>query len=202
MANQIEGQQIYLVQAEAVEGAAQALKTQAEVQQASEGLPQLNVIKDGTYTNQIIWLFVSFIILYVLISKFALPRIGNVLDERDSRIRSDLDKAEECRAEAEKVKSAYEASLADASSAAKKQIVKAKEEIQAEINKVSAELDSELSEKIDAAEADIAKAKDAAMKELATVAQEITADIVAKFGHGTVDSADVEHAVKAASEEA
>ena len=58
---------------------------------AGPKLPQLDV---QTYASQIFWLVVSFIVLYFLVAKVAMPRISEVLEERQERIEDDLDKAE------------------------------------------------------------------------------------------------------------
>ena len=68
---------------------------------AGPKLPQLDV---QTYASQIFWLVVSFIVLYFLVAKVAMPRISEVLEERQERIEDDLDKAETLKKEAYLVK--------------------------------------------------------------------------------------------------
>ena len=60
-------------------------------------LPQLDIV---TYSSQIFWLAISFIVLYFLVAKIAMPRIAEVLEERQERIEDDLDKAETLKKEA------------------------------------------------------------------------------------------------------
>jgi cell wall-associated NlpC family hydrolase len=79
------------------------------------GLPQLNV---NDFAPQLIWLAATFIALYFLMSKVALPKVGSVLEERAQRIQRDLDEAARLKGETEKALADYEASLASARSRA------------------------------------------------------------------------------------
>ena len=78
-------------------------------------LPQLDV---HTYPSQVFWLVVSFVVLYILVSRVAVPRISEVLEERQERIADDLDKAQTLQAEAARAQADHEALLAEARSRA------------------------------------------------------------------------------------
>ena len=73
-------------------------------------LPQLDI---ETYASQIFWLIVTFIVLYFLVAKIAMPRIAEVLEGRQERIEDDLDKAETLKKEAYlvRVEEGYEKAL-------------------------------------------------------------------------------------------
>ena len=61
-------------------------------------MPQLD---PSSYASQIFWLVVTFVILYLLMWKVALPRVSALLRERQERIDDDLEKASRLKAEAE-----------------------------------------------------------------------------------------------------
>ena len=67
-------------------------------------LPQLNT---STYEEQLAWLFITFVVFYFVVSRFALPKISNVLENREEIIASDLDMAGIKRGEAEDVKAIW-----------------------------------------------------------------------------------------------
>ena len=71
-------------------------------------MPQLDIT---TFSPQIIWLFITFIILYVLMAKVALPRIGNILEQRQARIDDNLNAAQNLRNEATADAEAYDCIL-------------------------------------------------------------------------------------------
>ena len=60
--------------------------------EAAVGMPQLDF---STWPNQIFWLLVTLVVIYFVLSKIALPRIGAVLADRKSTITNDLAAAEE-----------------------------------------------------------------------------------------------------------
>ena len=78
-------------------------------------MPQLD---PSLIPTQLFWLFITFLALFLVAWKVALPRITEVLDARQTRIDGDLEKAEALKAEAEDVMAAYEKTLATASSQA------------------------------------------------------------------------------------
>jgi len=78
---------------------------------ASGGLPQLNT---HTFPTQLFWLAVSFIVLYVIMAKVALPGVAAVIDARAKKIDGDLQVAADAKDKAEAALQAYDKSLTDA----------------------------------------------------------------------------------------
>ncbi len=66
------------------------------------------------FSPLLVWLVVTFVALYVLMSKFALPKVAAIIDQRAERIEGNLAKAEQLSAEAAGVLAAYEKAIADA----------------------------------------------------------------------------------------
>jgi len=159
-------------------------KTATEVaQEASKGgLPQLEVIAEGSYTNQIAWLLVTFFFLFFVVWRLVLPRVTNVLEVREEKIANDLDSARRLKTEAEDMKVTYEAAVAAARAKAQETIHSAKDAIQADIASAEAKLDAKLSKKAEAASASIAAASQEALASIGTVAGEVAVEMVAKLG--------------------
>src|SRR5437868_12051097 len=67
-----------------------------------------------TFASQIFWLVITFVALYLLISRIAVPRIGGIIEAREKRIAGDLAEAQQLKADSEAALAAYEKSLADA----------------------------------------------------------------------------------------
>src|SRR4051812_38028557 len=67
-----------------------------------------------TFASQILWFVITFVALYLLMSRVALPRIGGILEARKGRIDGDLGEAQRLKDESDTALAAYEKSLADA----------------------------------------------------------------------------------------
>lgn len=158
-------------------------------------MPQLNPLD---WAPQIIWLIITFGILYVLMVKVVLPRIGGVIDARAAHIAKDLAEADKLRRKTEEAIAAYEQALAEAKQKAHAIIdagrVKLKEEMAGE----RAKLEKDLAEKSAEAEARINAAKESAMKDVNTVAADVAADIVRQLIGTAPPKAEIEKAVEAA----
>lgn len=156
------------------------------------GFPQLNT---ATYPSQIFWLFVSFAILYALMSKIALPRINEVLDMRQSQRDGNLHRAEHLNREAEAVQTAYAASLAKAQTAAQEDLARAEDAISEKLAAENARFMENARKRIAAAEQGIAKAREEALGSLADISAEVAAEMVAKIADVQVSKADAKKVV-------
>src|SRR6266404_6577871 len=67
-----------------------------------------------TFASQLVWLAITFVALYLLISRVAVPRIGGIIEERGKRIEGDFAAAQRMKDESEAALAAYEKSLAEA----------------------------------------------------------------------------------------
>ena len=110
----------------------------ANAAESAPGMPQLDF---STFPNQIFWLVVTLIVLYLVLSRVALPRIATVLSERHGAIQRDLDKAEEMKRSAIEAENTYNQALADARVKANDIVNEAKAEIQKDLDKAIAKAD-------------------------------------------------------------
>ncbi|MFM2128893.1 MAG: hypothetical protein RL477_439 [Pseudomonadota bacterium] len=156
-------------------------------------MPQLDV---ATYAPQLVWLAISFVLLYVLMSRLALPRIADVLEERGRRREDNLAKAEELEKEAEAVSEAYESALAEARNRAHAALAKAQDAAKARADAEIARLDQALHARTREAEAAIARSREGALREAAGIAAEVARMAAQKVAGLSVDDA----AARAAAE--
>jgi F-type H+-transporting ATPase subunit b len=163
---------------EAAEGTAQTTEERAEAagldydeeHGAGAGMPQLEA---RTYASQILWLIITFSVLFYLLKTRALPRVADILEARQERIGNDLDKAAALRAEAEGAAEDYARVVAEAQAKASDAIRRARDAVSADIAARTAALDKELGAKIGAAEAAVGKAREQALAEIEDVAVEV-----------------------------
>ncbi len=152
----------------------------------------------STFPTQIFWLILSFVALYFLLSRIAIPRIAEVLDERSSRIANDVEKAAALRQETEAVIADYEAAVAKARNQATSVIAQVNQEIADLAAKRQAEFGAELARKITAAETRITRAKTEAKAQVRDIAIEVAGEVAAKLTGTPADPAAVAKAVDAA----
>ncbi|MEZ0226170.1 MAG: hypothetical protein ACAH83_16565 [Alphaproteobacteria bacterium] len=156
------------------------------------GFPQLNA---KTYPSQLFWLFVTFALLYVLMSKIALPRVGAVLDARASHKEGDLKRAAQLQEEATKVKAAYEAAIAKAQAEAQEAQMAADQEVSEKIAAENAKFTEAARKRVATAEQNIARAKDDAVASLADISAEVAAEMVNKIAGVQIGKAEAKKAV-------
>jgi F-type H+-transporting ATPase subunit b len=141
-------------------------------------MPQLNI---NDFAPQLIWLAISFVALYFIMSRLALPEIGKVLDDRKNRIASDLAEAGKLRDATEAALAAYEQALAAAKARAQGIARSAREEITREIDKQRAEVDAQINSRMGDAEARITTLKEAAIGHIGEIAADTADALTARF---------------------
>ena len=145
------------------------------------GMPQLCA---EWWPNQIFWLLVTLVVIYLVLSKIALPRIGAVLADRKSTITNDLAAAEELKQKAVSAEKAYNDALANARTEAAKIVAQAKAEIQKDLDAATAKADAQSAAKAAESEKTIAGIRDGAAAAVAEVAKDVAAALVGALGGG------------------
>ncbi len=166
---------------------------EAEANGAEAGMPQLDF---ATFPNQLFWLVIALVVIYLVLSRVALPRIGTVLAERSGTITNDLAAAEELKTKAAEAEKAYEQALADARAEANKIIDRAKAEMRAELDVAIAKADAEIAAKQEESEKRIGEIRASAEDIVHEVARDTTQSVLAAMG-SEADAATIDAAVKA-----
>jgi F-type H+-transporting ATPase subunit b len=158
-------------------------------------MPQLDF---ATYIPQLVWLALTFGVLYVVMAAFALPRIGLVIEGRAARIASDLDEAAASKRRTDEAIAAYEKALAEARAKAHGIAQQTRDLLTAETDRQRHEIEAKLAEKIAAAEVSIGKTKEAALANVRNVAVDVAGAIVTQLLGEDADKAATERAVDTA----
>ena len=119
-----------------------------------------------TFTPQLIWLAITFVLLYLIMWRVLLPRIGEVLDERQNRIQHDLDEAERLKQEAEAALAEYDAAIAAARADALALLAEGRANLAGDLAARKDKVAAEIATRTGEAEARIGAAKQAAMAEV------------------------------------
>ena len=132
----------------------------------------------ATFGSTLFWLAISFLTLYWLMSRIALPRLGGIIEHRNATIAADLDKAAAMQKKAEDAGTAYGSALAQAKANAVSIGQKAKDEASAGALARRKTVESDVAGKIAAAEQQIAATKATAMSNVTSIAAGAAAAIV------------------------
>jgi F-type H+-transporting ATPase subunit b len=132
----------------------------------------------STFAGQLLWLAITFGVLYYLMAKLIIPRIGGILEDRRDRIAADLDHAERLKQQSADAVTSYETALAEARAAAFAIAGEARDRAKAEADARQAEIEADLDRRLDAAEARIAEVKQRALADVGEIAAETTEAVV------------------------
>jgi F-type H+-transporting ATPase subunit b len=171
------------------------MATEAHTEVHGGGKPQFPPFNKETFPSQLLWLAVFFVLLYAIISKLAIPRIGGIVEARRGKIDGDVAEANRLKEQSDAALKAYEKSLADARGRAQALANETRDKLNAEAEQSRKALESELNAKLAGAEKTIAATKSAAMSNVKDIAID-TATVIVQRLIGTTPSGDaVETAV-------
>jgi len=140
--------------------------------------PPLDV---GTFAPQLVWLALTFALLYVMLKRVVLPRVGEVIEERSDRVKRDLAQAETLKAETANALVNYEQALSDARAQAGTIVKSMRDKLADEVGKERAKVDGQIAAKLAEAETRIAETKSRALASVGEIASEAAGTIVTRL---------------------
>lgn len=143
-----------------------------------------------TFASQIVWFAITFVALYLILSRLALPRIGGIFEARKKSIEGDLAQAERLKSDSDAAIASYEKALAEARNRAQTLANETRDKLAAEAEAARKTLEERLNGKLADAEKSIAATKTAAMANVKGVATEAASAIVSRL-IGTAPAANV-----------
>jgi len=167
----------------------------AEASQAAEqaGIPQLDF---SAFPNQIFWLVVFLVILFVIVRHLAIPRIETIRESRSRRIRNDLDGAERAAAEAGRLRSEIELSLAEAKAEAEAISAETRAKIRGSQDEAMEEVAGEIRRLSEASETRIRRIAESAGDSISEIATAAARDILSTLLPGGTSDGDIRQRVE------
>jgi F-type H+-transporting ATPase subunit b len=160
---------------------AESTTTSVEHVPASEHDGGFPPFQPQTFASQLVWLAIAFVLLYVLMSRLALPRVASIIEDRQKRIAGDLADAERLKQESDAAVAAYEKALADARARAQTIANETREKQQAQADATRKTLEAGLNAKLADAEKSIAATKQAAMANVRAIAEDAARAIIERL---------------------
>jgi F-type H+-transporting ATPase subunit b len=154
---------------------------------------------DSTFfASQLLWLVISFVVLYLLMSRLVLPRIGGILEDRRDRIARDLDQADRLKQQADDAIASYERALVEAKAGAFTIAAEAREAAKQEANERQARIEADLDAKLAESEKRIADVKAKALADVNDIAGEAAEAVVERLLGKKPTATEIKDALKGA----
>jgi F-type H+-transporting ATPase subunit b len=161
-------------------------------------MPQLDT---ATFVPQLIWLAITFIALYVILSRVALPRIGAVITEREDRVAADLAEAKWLKEKTDAAIAAYEQALAEARGRAHGIANQTRDDLAAKLSAEKAAAGQETAAKTAAAETAVQEIRLKSLGEIERIATETARALVEKLINAKLKAPAVQAAVSQAAKQ-
>jgi F-type H+-transporting ATPase subunit b len=160
---------------------------------AEAGMPQL----DPTYwASQGFWLILIFTLLYLALSKLFIPKIKNSIDDRENRIKDDLDEAQKLKEVAETKLKEYEISIENAKKDVQKILFESKNKLNSEIQNKKKTFEKEIETEIKNAEKEIESFKKDSLESISKISEEITSKIIENISGEPMNQSSVKATVQ------
>ena len=147
-------------------------------------MPQLDF---STFLPQIFWLFISLSFLYIVLSRYALPRVSDVIEERKDIIAQDIDSAKEYSEESEKTTEELNLKLSEAKVSSQNLINKSLQDIKEDNEIKKSSLIKEINNEISEAEDDIKEKKETALDEISSISESLAVEMLENLSVGKID---------------
>jgi F-type H+-transporting ATPase subunit b len=163
---------------------------------AEAGMPQLD---PKYWASQAFWLIIVFSALYISIAKFYLPKIKNNLDDRENKIKDDLDDANKFKELSELKLKEYEKIL----ESAKKEVIKihleSRNALDKDIQTKKTEIEKEIENEILKAQKEIVELKKDSLKDIHKISENIASDIIENISGDKLNESSIKAAVEEVS---
>ena len=147
-------------------------------------MPQLDF---STFLPQIFWLFISLSFLYIVLSRYALPRVSDVIEERNDIIAQDIDSAKEYSVESEKAIEELNLKLSEAKTSSQNLINKSIQDIKEDSEIKKSSLIKEINNQISEAEGEIKEKKETALAEISSISESLAIEMLENLSVGEID---------------
>jgi F-type H+-transporting ATPase subunit b len=178
-------------------GQGTAKGTTAHTEADSHGKGGFPPFQKETFASQLVSFAIAFALLYFIVSKFALPRVGGIIANREGVIEDDLAQAQKLKDESDEALKAYETELANARARAQAIGSETRDKLNAQAESDRKALEANLATKLADAEKTIAATRTTAMGNVHSIASDAASAIVQRLTGVAPDSKTVASAVEA-----
>ena len=172
------------------------LAIQTNLFAAEAGMPQLD---PKYWASQAFWLILVFTILYISISKFYLPKIKNNLDNRENKIKDDIEDANRFKELSETKLKEYEKILEEAKKKVIKIHLESKNTLDKDIQSKKETMEKEIEKEILTAQKEINELKESSISDICSISKEIASNIIESISGDKLNESSIKAAVEEVS---
>ena len=165
----------------------------ANLYAAEAGMPQLD---PKYWASQAFWLILVFIILYISVSKFYLPKIKSNLDNRENKIKEDLENANKFKEQSEAKFKEYELILDNAKKEVNKILFESKNALDKNIQSKKNVIEKEIEQEILKAQKEILELKKNSVSSIQNISENITSNIIENITGDKLNESSIKAAVE------
>ena len=159
---------------------------------AEAGMPQL----DPTYwASQAFWLILIFTALYLALSNLFIPKIKDNIDNRENKIKDDLDEAQKLKNLAEQKFGEYELSIENAKKEVQKIMFESKNKMNLEIQGKKKKIEKEIESEIKDAEKEIENLKKDSLTNISSISEEVASKVIERISGEPMNQSSVKAAI-------
>ena len=166
---------------------------QGDLYAAEAGMPQLD---PKYWASQAFWLILVFTILYISISKFYLPKIKNNLNDRENRIKDDLEDANKFKELSELKLKEYEKILEDAKKEVIKIQIESKNILDKDIKSKKESIEKEIEKEIINAQKEIKDLKKSSVSDIQKISENIASNIIETISGDKLNESSIKASVE------
>ena len=163
---------------------------------AEAGMPQLD---PKYWASQAFWLILVFSILYLSIAKFYLPKIKKNLDNRENKIKEDLDEANKMKSLSEKKLKEYNVILENSKKEVTKILLESKNTLDKSIQNKKETIEKDIENQLTKAQKEILELKTSSINSINTISQEISSNIIEKMSGDKLNESSIKAVVEEVS---
>tara|TARA_Y100001960_G_scaffold209651_1_gene218920 strand:+ start:149 stop:724 length:576 start_codon:yes stop_codon:yes gene_type:complete len=163
---------------------------------AEAGMPQLD---PKYWASQAFWLVLVFTLLYLAISKFFIPKIKSSLDDRENKIKSDIDEANNLKELSEKKQKEYNLVLENTKKEVQKILSENKNRLNIEIQNKKKIIEKEIEEETQKAQMEIKNLKKSSINNISKISEEIAQKIIEEISGDKLNESSIKAAISETS---
>ena len=156
-------------------------------------MPQLDI---ATFPSQIFWLFVTFVILYICISRLIMPKISKVLLEREKTIKENIKESEILYTKTERISNKCENLRKETEEKSKKIVSDIKNKTNKKVLENTILLKKELDKRLEIAEKEILKKRNKVLKNLNSISSLFSKEILKKISNKEINTKELNLIIK------